>query len=246
VLAEGHGFGLAVFPLGAAIIATVFGALLLRRFAARRRPYEGVWAVALFMYAVASAAAFLGVANGWSTAEFRLYWLFGAILNVPYLFAGEVYLLGKRKAVGHAFLALLLVGSALATWLVADASLDVKPLAGSLPLGKEVFAHDKVPYHLAQYYSLPAYFLLLFGLVWSAWQMKGKRALRARTAGTFGIAVGATIVAIGSGIGAAYHVVPLFFVSLAAGVAVMFWGFLVASGARRGRVVRGRTSIPSP
>ena len=38
-----------------------------------------------------------------------------------------------------------------------------------------------------------------------------------------------TVVAIGSGIGAAFDVVPLFSVSLAAGVAVMFWGFLQAT-----------------
>jgi hypothetical protein len=86
-----------------------------------------------------------------------------------------------------------------------------------------------LPYRLAQYYSLPAYFLLLGGLVWSALQMKGKPNLRDRTAGTFGIAAGATIVAVGSGIGAAFHVVPLFSVSLTAGIAVMFWGFLRVS-----------------
>jgi hypothetical protein len=53
--------------------------------------------------------------------------------------------------------------------------------------------------------------------------------VRDRAAGMFGIALGATIVAIGSGVGAAYHVVPLFSVALAAGIAVMFWGFLRAS-----------------
>ena len=55
-----------------------------------------------------------------------------------------------------------------------------------------------------------------------------------------GIAVGATIVAIGSGIGAAREIVPLFAVSLAAGVAVMFWGFL-----RTGRPAPVRTG-PAP
>ena len=41
---------------------------------------------------------------------------------------------------------------------------------------------------------------------------------------------GATVVAVGSGVGAGFHVVPLFSVSLAAGIAVMYWGFLEASG----------------
>jgi amino acid permease len=229
MLAAGHGLALAIFPLGAAVIAAIFGWMLLGRFLARRRVHEGIWAVALFMYAAASFAAFLGVIGGWDAAEYRVYWLLGAVLNVPYLFAGEVYLLSKRRALANSVLLALVIATGFAVWRVATATLDLRPLEGSLPLGKEAFRHDPVPYRLAQYYSLPAYFLLLGGLVWSAWQMRANAALRNRTAGTFGIALGATIVAIGSGIGAAFHVVPLFFVSLAAGVAVMFWGFLRAS-----------------
>jgi hypothetical protein len=99
---------------------------------------------------------------------------------------------------------------------------------GRLPLGKDVFGDRSLPYRLAQFYSLPAYFLLLGGLLWSSLGMRGDPVLRGRTVGTLGIALGATIVAIGSGIGAAFHVVPLFSVSLAAGVAVMFWGFVRA------------------
>ena len=64
------------------------------------------------------------------------------------------------------------------------------------------------------------------------------------TAGTVMIALGATIVAIGSGVGAGLHVVWLFSLSLAAGTIFMYAGFLRAG--RRGRppsdaveVVRG-------
>jgi hypothetical protein len=53
------------------------------------------------------------------------------------------------------------------------------------------------------------------------------------------IAAGATIVAIGSGIGAGFRLVALFSFSLAAGVAVMYWGFVktTARGAHRDPVV---------
>ena len=44
------------------------------------------------------------------------------------------------------------------------------------------------------------------------------------TAGTLLIALGATVVAIGSGVGAGLHVVWLFSLSLAAGIALMFAG----------------------
>lgn len=228
IVAAGHGWGLAIFPLVAAVIALVFAAVLAQRVADRWRPHEAVWVLALLMYAVASGAMFLGVSGGWIPFHFRLYWLFGAVLNVPFLLAGEVYLLARR-AVAHGFLLALVVLSVIAAVSVFTATFHRTPLTGALPLGKDVFGDGSLPYRLAQYYSLPAYFLLLGGLVWSALQMKGKPALRDRTAGTFGIAAGATIVAVGSGIGAAFHVVPLFSVSLAVGIAVMFWGFLRVS-----------------
>src|SRR5439155_24680023 len=171
-------------------------------------------------------------------ADFLVYWLFAAVLHVPFLFSGEVYLLSPRRWITHLFFGLLLAGGAFPGWEVWTATVHAAPLAASLPLGKDVFGDGSLPYRLAQYYSLPTYFLLLAGLVWSVFEMRGKRELKNRAEGTFGIAIGATIVAIGSGIGAAFHVVPLFSVSLAAGIAVTSWGFLRAS--RRTQPITGR------
>jgi hypothetical protein len=229
IATAGHGWGLAIFPLLAAMIAFVFAARLAQRVADRWRPHEAMWVLALMMYGIASAAMFLGVLRGWRPGWFRLYWLFGAVLNVPYLFAGELYLLVRKRSIAHAFVIVLAGLTVFAAVAVLSASVHAAPLGGKLPLGKDVFGDGSTPYRLAQFYSWPAYILLVAGLVWSALQMKGKPALRDRTAGTFGIALGATIVAIGSGVGAAYHVVPLFSVALAVGIAVMFWGFLRAS-----------------
>ena len=227
--AAGHGWGLAVFPLLAGLIAGVFSLVLLVRFAQRRRPAEGVWSLALKMYAIASLAMYLGVVAGWTVAEFKTYWLFGAILNVPFLFLGEAYLLTQRRALAHVLMAVLVVLAVIATWVVVGARTSASPLSSALPLGKDVFGGGTKAHRLAQLYSLPAYFLLLGGLLWSASQMRGRSELRNRTTGTVAIAFGATIVAVGSGIGAAFDIVPLFSAGLTAGIAVMFWGFLQAA-----------------
>ncbi len=221
--------GMWVFPLAAAAIALVFAALLGRQFIRRRRPYQALWAVALLMYAVASLAMFLGILDGWTTGEYRVYWLLGAVLNVPYLALGELYLLVKRRAVVDGLLVVLLFLTAFATSRVRTASIQMEPLSNDLPLGKEAFGDGTLPYRLAQLYAYPAYVLLIAGCVWSAWRMRGRRDLRDRFTGTLGVAVGATIVAIGSGVGAGLDVVPVFSVGLAVGIAVMFWGFLRAS-----------------
>jgi hypothetical protein len=112
---------------------------------------------------------------------------------------------------------------------VRTADLDLGALTKDLPLGKDAFAHDVLPYRLSQLYAYPAYVFLLLGCAWSVWRMRGKPELRDRELGTVGIAAGATVVAIGSGVGAGLDVVPLFSIGLALGIAIMFWGFLRAS-----------------
>jgi hypothetical protein len=218
-----------VFPLIAALVALAFTGLLLKQYASRRRAYQLVWSAALLMYAGGSLALFLGVLDGWSPAEYRAYWLLGAVLNVPYLALGEVYLLVRERRVGNALLLVLLFLTAFAFNRIRTAGLDVSALAKDLPLGKDVFANDTLPYRLSQLYAYPAYLFLLLGCAWSIWRMRGKPELRDRELGTIGIAAGATVVAIGSGVGAGLNVVPLFSIGLAAGIAIMFWGFLRAS-----------------
>lgn len=222
-----------VFPLVAAAIALAFAILLARQFAARRRPYQALWAIALFMYAAASAALFLGVLRGWTPTVYRAYWLFGAVLNVPFLAQGQMLLLVRNRAVTSALSILLLFLTAFAVARVRTAPLAPGELAKDLPLGKDVFGDGSLPYRLSQLYAYPAYFLLLGGSAWSAWRMRERPELRDRAAGAALIAVGATIVAVGSGVGAGLDVVPVFSIGLAAGIAVMFLGFLRASRPRR-------------
>lgn len=218
-----------VFPLAAALIALVFAVLLGRDYVRRRRVYQLVWAAALLMYAVASFAMFLGVLDGWSAGEYRLYWLFGAVLNVPYLAMGELSLLVRNRTLTNVLLIALLFATAFAVARVRTGAIVVDALGKDLPLGKDAFASDTVPYRLSQLYAYPAYAVLLLGSAWSVWRMRGVAGMRERMLGTLLIAVGATIVAIGSGVGAGLNVVPVFSIGLLLGIAVMFWGFLRAS-----------------
>ena len=88
-----------VFPLAAALVAVLFAAALVRRYARSSRPYELIWALALLMYAGASLAVAFGVASAWTSGEFRVYWVLGAVLNVPFLAAGELELLFHGRGV---------------------------------------------------------------------------------------------------------------------------------------------------
>jgi hypothetical protein len=240
VLPQGHGWALAIFPLIAGVISLAFATALGRRLVTKWRPHEAVWTVALLMYAAASFAAAFGVAAGWTANEYRVYWLFGAVLNVPFLAAGEAYLLVRRRMYAHALLVALVMISLVATIVVWTSSVHADELAKALPIGNEAWRESRLPYHL-RWLSWIGYVALVAGLVWSARVMGSNPQLRSRTGGILVIALGATVVAIGSGVGAGLNVVPLFAIGLALGIAVMFWGFILSSRPARSPVPQTRS-----
>jgi hypothetical protein len=229
-----------VLPFLAGVISLVFAGLLGRQWIVRRRPAQAAWAVALLLFAAASFALFLGTAGGWSENEFKAYWLLGAVVNVPFLAQGELWLLVRDRRVTSATLLLVIFGTAYAAARIVRAPVNFDALAQDLPLGREVFGGDAEAVVLARVYSYAGYAVLLAGTLWSAWRMRGRTDLRDRFLGTLAIAGGATIVAVGAAFAAAGNL-PGFSITLAAGIAVMFWGFLRAS-----RPPRVRRPTPEP
>lgn len=175
----------------ATIVGAVFAVSLLRRYqrSQHTQPAQLVWGVALVMFSLASLALFTGVVGGWSATEFRVFYLFGGVLNVPWLALGSmivnvrslivtrltggvlgivaffvvlstlraeepelwipsavlsvvwalILLVGHRTFVMRAATIVLIVYSAIATVVVAQASI-VMPLATTgLPEGAELF-----------------------------------------------------------------------------------------------------------
>lgn len=216
-----------ILPLVAGVIAFVFAWLLGVRYVTRRQPFQLLWTLALLQFGVASLAMVAGSFSGWSRAEFQVYWALGAVLNVPFLAAGEIALLFRRRWVVWACWIVLIFSIAYTIAVLRDAAVDAAALTETLPSGKEVFGAGTPAHRLPQYFSYPAYFILLFGTAWSAWKMRGRPELRDRFVGTSLIAVGATIVAGGATF-AAYGVMAGFAATLAAGIGLMFWGFLRA------------------
>jgi hypothetical protein len=217
-----------VLPVLAAIVSLAFGVHLLVRAGRNRSWHEATWGVSMLMFATATGALILGVADRWTSAEFRAYWLFGAVLTVPYLALGELYLLIRPRWVPHLLLIGLLAATAVAGAVVRTAPVS-EALANEFPLGREVFGDGSAAHRLSQYYAYPGYFILVGGAIWSAFRIRGRRDLRTRFLGILLIAVGATVVFIGSGVGAGFGNFAVFAVGHAIGIAVMYWGFLTAT-----------------
>ena len=217
-------------PLSAAAVSGLFAAIMLRRFFDRQRAHEFVWGVALLMFAVASFAAAMGILGGWSGFKFRTYYLFGAIVNVPVLGLGTLYLLVPRK-VAHAAAAIVIVASIYAAGAVFTAELHLAGLnvTGSIPPASKVM--PEAVRILSRYFSFAGFFVVVGGALASAWRLSRSPGAAARrlATGNILIAAGTFVVAVGSGF-ARYGGGSIFAIGLLAGVTLMFVGFLRTLG----------------
>lgn len=80
--------------LTAATVAVAAGltVLVAERWQARRAPHLAAWTLALALFTGAAVALWWGAALGWTPTSFRTFYLLGAVLNVPVLALGSLYL----------------------------------------------------------------------------------------------------------------------------------------------------------
>src|SRR3954463_8974989 len=83
------------------------------RYLRRRRWHQLAWTIGLAMFAAAAVAGALARMSGATETEYRVFYLFGAILNVAWLALGTLFLLVPRVArwAAWAVLALTLVAA---------------------------------------------------------------------------------------------------------------------------------------
>jgi hypothetical protein len=104
-------------------VCAIFAAVVAAQYRQRPRPYKLIWAIALVMAAVAAGSFVAFVLDPHDDLAFRLYYLFGACLNVGYLGLGSLYLLVQRP-VAQTTLAALFVLSIVETALIFTARVD--------------------------------------------------------------------------------------------------------------------------
>jgi hypothetical protein len=214
-----------LLPAVAAAASTAFAAAVLRQYAARRRPHQLAWGVALAMFALASLALTAGVAAGWTPVGFKVYYLFGAMLNVPWLALGTVSLLAGPLA-RRAYLAGLAVFTAASTVLLALAEVGAADLTGRVPEGK-AFLPVSVRV-LAVLGNTVGTVVVVGGAVASGLALRHRRELRPRFEGNLLVALG-VLLAAGGGVFAFLDRSDKLAAGLALGASVMYAGFRRAS-----------------
>jgi hypothetical protein len=217
----------------ATLVAVAFTVAIGDRYMARRRPHELAWAVSLVMFGAASFALFVGVATGWTALSFRAFYLFGAILNVPWLALGSVLLLnGGRHARG--WLQSFALGSAFIGGIMLHSPLKTSVPSDDLPVGKELFGVG--PRVLAAVGSGVGATVIVGLALWSVVRLiragrtiDGRRMSTRLVIGNLLIATGTIVLSLSGTVAGRLGKSSAFAVTLALGIIVLFAGFVVST-----------------
>jgi hypothetical protein len=215
--------------VAAALVAVTFGLSTFERWRARGRRHELAWTVALGMFAVAAGALAFGAQAGWSPAVFRAFYLFGAIVNVPFLALGTVYLLAGPKTGDRVAAAVCLV-AAFAAGVLVTAPLRAPLPHDQLAQGSRVFG--VLPRVLAAVASAGGAVVIFGGAAWSAWRVWRNAAPRRLLSSNALIAAGTLILSSSGTLNSVFGAMTAFAVTLLAGIVVLFCGFLLATSDR--------------
>jgi hypothetical protein len=179
------------------------------------------------MFAIATWAFFIGLTYGWTGPLYRTFYLFGAVLNIPFLALGSMFLVvGKRS--GHIMAIALGALAAISTTLTATVAF-ANPLPDS-GVPHDVFASGFGPRLFAIIGgAMGSTILIILALVSVIrfWK-KNRRIVWGNlliVAGTFAAASGGTGLALGEG--------SAFALSLLVAVTLIWAGYRVTSGGRR-------------
>lgn len=233
----------AALAAAATLVALAFALSTLDRWLRRRRPHELAWTISLALFALGSLALWWAESNGWGIGAFRVFYMAGAVLNVPWLALGTVYLLAGQRA-GDITRGWLVFLSGLTVGVVGFAPTEAAVGGTEMPTGKDVFG--VAPRVLAAVGSGVAALVIVAGALWSAWRVwRGRTpslgaqrqvtAPRRLVAGNLLIAVGTLVLSASGTLAGRLGKDQAFAVTLLIGICVLFAGFLVASAPPRRR-----------
>jgi hypothetical protein len=228
-------------PAFTTALSAVFAAQVLNQYRARGKPHQLAWGLALVFYAVAAFPEVVGSLSGWTETEYRVYYLFGAILVVPWLSLGTIELMASSTA-RWGYRGFVVAISLVGIWAVAVAPLHPSFLNAQVPSNCTMWCRTGGAYELSNGLSALAAaagnalgtVVLVAGAAYSAYKAYRAGLPRNMFLGQLMIAGGAFLVAgISTLTRLGYY--ELFYAGQAAGIAIIFGGFLLIGSAAQAR-----------
>lgn len=208
--------------VAASLVGCGFAMSTFERWQNKRKRHELAWTVALAMFAIAAISMAIGAESGWNGFLFRMFYLFGGVLNVPFLALGTIYLL-KGERFGDKVGLVLIVLGALATGIVLFSPFTGPIPAHTIAQGSKVFG--LAPRILAAVGSGIGATVIVVGAIYSLLRVK---IMRFKVSNSL-IAVGTLITGASGLLNSVADQMTAFSITLVIGITVIFSGFLVAT-----------------
>jgi hypothetical protein len=245
-----------LIPALTVLVSLAFAAQVFNQYRTRGRPHQLVWSVALAFYAIGAFPEVTGALDHWSEVGYRVYYLFGGVLLVTWLSLGTVELLlgpGYRSGDARARAALLgyrtfvAVASMVGVVAVALAPLHFSHITeaqGGVPINCAMWCKSEPGYELANGISalsaalgnIVGTLVLAGGAAFSAYRAYRAGVNRNIPLGNLLIVAGALVPAATASL-TRLGTYEFFYAGQAAGVALIFGGFLlIGSVTREARV----------
>jgi hypothetical protein len=226
------------WPAVTGIIGTLFTILLIKQYLERRKLHQLAWSVGFIIYAVAALMeAYSEFRNSWDPNVYRVYIVFAASL-VGFLGLGTVYLIFRRKILGHIFLAYIIV--VMAIFLIGTFTnplVEDELVAGITVGGKALGDSRSFPRICSLFLNIPGTLFLLGGAIYSIILFARKKQYSYRMWANVLIAVGTMIIAAAGSMARAGQTVGLYPAEML-GAAFLLWGFLKAGTLKKGTLAR--------
>jgi hypothetical protein len=204
-----------------AAVSLVFTIAVSLSYQRSRRPALLAWTVGLALFTLAALAGALAQSGGATENEYRVFYLFGGILNVAWLALGTVLLVAPRFA--RASLVAVIALTVVSVYAVFTTPVNLQI---ALDTGKG-FPDGSLPRILAAIGSGVGSLVLIGGALWSAWVFLRKRHNGRRALANIVIAAGVIVIAAGGTVTFTGANGILEYTNLV-GLCVMFAGFLIA------------------
>lgn len=208
-------------PLLSTIVSLIFAGAVLAQYLGRRRPYQLVWTIGLVWYAASTFTEVLVGLGVWNDLVYRLWYLVGAFFVASYLGMGTIYLLAPRQ-VAHVTMALLVLGSLVAAYLLLTVPVDLAAITPGKLKGDALPNYVRL---LTPIFNIFGSAALVIGALHSAWVYWRQRIYPERVISNVLIAVGAFFPALGGTL-LRFGIPDLFYIFEFLGVALIFAGFL--------------------
>lgn len=219
-----------VYPLIVVIVNAIFGAIVLRQYIDRRRPYQLVWTISLAIGMFAALFYILFLAFDHNSLCFKLYYICGALLMAAYLGLGSVYLHMPRRS-ADITAAVLVILSVIGIVMLLVASINHAQLA--------IAAHDVAPGTKALKpgpWKAMVAVLNIFGsiavigaAIYSAWRTYKRQAPLNFLYANILVATGTFLAAAAGSAADQGAFAGSFWLLLALGFVVLFCGFLLTT-----------------